>query len=780
MREVPKNRAERGTILLVVVFIATAIAGLALISSGRVVTETRYQRVMESESQAFTDAYAQIHLAMNVVNTAAYDDENHNLALRDSISGAYGGTASGETTTTTGGTQTTGGGKKNTTTETVPTESTTGTGSWLDDPAGVVHGLIEGTDVRCYRGRDYIKRLQKLRGDAITDVDPFGDSDRYFVLEAAGRSRQVVRLVSALVRETQPFSSYVFFQNNHTLGISGKPLGLIHTNDTLAFYFGNGRYVDAVSAVNGFEYRSGATPDNTFLSDANPDAAPISLEEVDFNDLKAKSNLYVGEPGLDAEILFFNKGQVRIKPYSPPRWDKVEHERTRDVLVGYTTETTTVRQDVQVGTEQVEKTRDVVSGYVTETYTVTEPVYETRTETYTVEVPVYEDQQVTKTRQVPVYDTRTVTKTRWVKVFVPYDSGGDGAGSGTTVGDSGGGVLGEYKWVPEEYDTTETYIASYTTEEYTVIEAVQVGTTTETRTREVTEQTGTQEVEKTREVPVYTTETYYEEVPVYEKQDVEVTTDVPVYETETYTETHTYYQPPVALGQKIMWLGDTNGTIFVDGRIISMEGDLNGRLTVVSTDKVRITGDIKYIDDDGDTAMLNGGNPSVPYSRNTEYEGNSVLGVIAKDDVVFTWTMPTNAEINATLMSVEGRVGMDGIWLDANGEPYQDNRWARRKLLTKEEMTIEDLYDRSGTYRTRPFVKESMRRIGGLISDDRIMETYIRSRSDGTAYVAAGFKRGAMRFDFNLLHNPPPNFVEVPRPVLAYFAPVFAVRADDD
>ncbi|MHC4819715.1 MAG: hypothetical protein ACYTF8_16845, partial [Planctomycetota bacterium] len=405
MSKVPENRAERGTILLVVVFIATAIAGLALISSGRVVSETRYQRVMEAESQAFTDAYAQIHLAMNVVNTSAYDDSNHNLALRDAIGGAFGGTASSDPTSQTGETPPTGNGKK---TETDPVESgNTGTGSWLDDPEGVLHGLVEGTDVRVYHGRDYIKRLQKLRGDAVTDVDPFGDSDRYFVLESAGRSRQVVRLVSALVRETQPFSSYVFFQNQHTLGISGKPLGLIHTNDTLAFYFANGRYVDAVSAVNGFEYKSGATPENTYLSDANPDAAPISLEEVDFDDLKSKSNLYVGEPGLDAEILFFNKGQVRIKPYTPPRWDTIEHERTKEVLVGYTTETSSVMQDVQVGTEQVEKTREVIDHYDTETYMVTEPVYETRTETYTVDVPVYQDQQVTKTRQGPVYDTRT-------------------------------------------------------------------------------------------------------------------------------------------------------------------------------------------------------------------------------------------------------------------------------------------------------------------------------------------------------------------------------------
>ncbi|MHC4548785.1 MAG: hypothetical protein ACYTEZ_08395 [Planctomycetota bacterium] len=775
-----KQHGERGNILLVVVFLATAIAGLAAISSGRVVSESRLQTALEHETRSYNSAYAQLHLAMNVVNTAAYDDDNHNRALRDAMTGLYGGTAANATTPPAGTTQPTGKGRKGgtagTTTEPAPVY---GDGSWLDDPEGVLHGMIEGTDVRVYHGRDYIMRLQKLKGEPVAAVDPFGDSDRYFVLEAIGRSSEVVRLVSALVRETQPFSSYVFFQNEHTLGISGKPLGLIHTNDTLAFYFPNGRYVDTVSAVNGFEYRSGATPDNTFTSDANPQATPISLEEVNFDELRAKANVYVGEPGLDAEILFFNKGQVRIKPYTPPRWDVVELKRTKKVLTGYTTETSTVMRSVQVGTQQVERTRQVIDHYDTEVYTVTEPIYEMQTETYTVTIPVYEDQQVTKTRQVPIYAERTVTRTRWVKVFVPYDTGGD-AGSGTTVGDSGGGVLGEYQWVQEEYETTETYVADYRTEQYTVTESVQTGTTTETRTRQVQVQTGTQTVERTRQVPVYRTETYYEDVPVYEEQPVEVTSQVPVYENVSYTVEEWHYQPPVPLGQKLYWANDTAGTIFVDGRIISMEGDLNGRLTVVSTDKVRITGDIRYIDDSGETAMLNGTTPSQTYSRNIDYEGRSVLGVIAKEDVVFTWSMADNAEINATLMSVDGRVGMDGIWLDANGEPYLDNRWARRKLLTKEELTIEDLYDRSGTFRTRPFVKNSLRRIGGLISNHRIMETYIRSRSDGTAYVAAGFKRGAMRFDFNLLHNPPPNFVEVPRPVLSYFAPIFLVRNNED
>ena len=49
---------------------------------------------------------------------------------------------------------------------------------------------------------------------------------------------------------------------------------------------------------------------------------------------------------------------------------------------------------------------------------------------------------------------------------------------------------------------------------------------------------------------------------------------------------------------------------------------------------------------------------------------------------------------------------------------------------------------------------------------------------DGTAYVDAGFKRGSMRYDFNLRFNPPPNFVEIPRPAVAAFVPVFFNRDD--
>jgi glutathione peroxidase-family protein len=718
MRYTAYPRAQRGSILIVVVLmVASSIAVLATISAGRVVTETRFQKVMEDESRAYVEAYGQIHMAMNVVNNSPYDNDNHNLAIRNAIA--------------------------------APQDDLADAPIWLQDPEGVVHGLIEGTDVRVYRGREYIKRLQQLNGDPIEDVDPYGDSDAYFVLEALGVSGDTMRLVSALVRENEPFSSFVFFQNQHTLGISGAPRGLIHANTDLAFYFPNGRYVDTVSSVGGFEYRGGATRENTTLYDGNNTAKSIDLEDVDFEELKAKSNLYVGEPGLDAEIKFYRDGRVKVTPYTPPRYEEVEVEYTKQVLIGWEEVTRTVTEWVQVGTTTEERTRNVIVGYTTETYTV--------------EVPVYEDQEVTRTRQLPIYETQTVTKTRWVKVFVPYDDGGDTTG-GTTVGDSGEGVLGEYQWVEEEYQTTEKVIVGYETETYTVTEPVQVGTTTE---------------ERTRQVPIWETQTYTVEVPVYEQQTSEVTEEVPIYNTITKTRTEHQYVPPIAQGEKLFWVNETSGTLYIDGRITSLEGELNGRLTIVANEKVRITDDIRYIDDNGQTTMLNGGNTNEAYVRNTEYTGNSVLGILARDDILFTWEMPNNAEVNATLMSVEGRVGSDGLWIDPEGNPVKDSWQARRDLLTPEEFEKELSYDKSGNYRTRPFVKDSLRRLGGIISNERIIETFIQARRDGTAYVDAGFKRGAMRYDFNLQFNPPPNFVEIPRPVLAAFVPVFFHRNDD-
>ncbi|MHC4448659.1 MAG: hypothetical protein ACYS0E_00780 [Planctomycetota bacterium] len=697
--------------LLVVVFIAVAIAALATISSGRVVSETRLQTTLQDETMALTDAHGQIQLAFNIVNESEYDEKSRNLTIRAALASPH-----------------------------VPSEDTP---EWLRDPESVEHGLIDGTNVRVYRAADYISRLQKLKGETTELIDPMGLSEPYFVLEATGRQGGSVRLVSALVRENEPFSSFVFFQSQFRLGISGSPRGQIHSNGEAAFYFPNGLYRDGVTAVDGFDFAAGATAENTTVRNGNPSAAPINLEDVDFAALRDAANIYRGEPGLDAHLKFFKDGSVRIKPYTKPRWERVDVNRTQTRLIGYEDVTKEVVQQVQVGTTTEERVRTIVSGY--------------ETEEYTVEVPVYEAQQVEKTRQVPIYEEQTVTRTRWVQIFVPYDTGG-----GTVAGE---GLAGEFQWVQESYETQEMVIVGYTPETYTVTEQVQVGTTTETRTRQV---------------PIYDLETYTVEVPVYEEQTVTVTESVPVYEEYDVVEQEWQYTPAVPYGTKndwpLVWIGDMDGVIHIDGRVVGMEGFVNGRVTVVAEDKVRITGDLQYVTEGSgesgasqfESAMLNGKDYTQPYVRNPDYDGNTVLGVIARGDVVFTNDMETQAEVNGAFMSVEGRVGVDGFSMDSSGEPTKNLYYG----MTYEERLQEWAYN-SGQFASERFRKDSLRRIGAVISDNRIMETYLRSRSDGTAYVDAGFKRGGMQFDFGMMRNPPPNFAVIPRPVIISFVPVF-------
>jgi hypothetical protein len=277
------------------------------------------------------------------------------------------------------------------------------------------------------------------------------------------------------------------------------------------------------------------------------------------------------------------------------------------------------------------------------------------------------------------------------------------------------------------------------------------------------------------QIPVYGTETYTTEEPVMEEQEVEVERSVPVYEEHTYEWETEEFVAPVQVSETYISLSDSAGTMYIDGRITKLYGDLKGRLTIVGNEKVRFTDSVHYVDDQGRTAMTNGSDYTQPYQRNESYSGNSVLGVIARDDIVFTQSMPSSAEVNATLMSAFGRVGIDGFAIDESGTPVKDHYYG----LSAEERKKEQAYDLTA-YKTRTFTKDSLRRLGGIISNDRILETYIRPRSDGTSYVDSGFKRGNMRYDYNLLFNPPPNFVEVPRPVVASIVPIYFVRGEED
>ena len=193
-------------------------------------------------------------------------------------------------------------------------------------------------------------------------------------------------------------------------------------------------------------------------------------------------------------------------------------------------------------------------------------------------------------------------------------------------------------------------------------------------------------------------------------------------------------------------------------------------------EKVRVTGDIQYVDSSGNTAMVNGNSADYTekFGRNPDYAGQSTLGVVARGDVLLTDGLPDRSEVNATLMSVEGRVGIDGFVTKPDGDLVESTSSNRDTYLDEAALELWRAYDRT-SYDEDDFKKQSLRRIGGVISNNRILETWIRTQ-DGVSEVQNGFVSGKMQFDINLMFNPSPNFVEVPRPVTSHFVPVMLAR----
>ena len=117
-----------------------------------------------------------------------------------------------------------------------------------------------------------------------------------------------------------------------------------------------------------------------------------------------------------------------------------------------------------------------------------------------------------------------------------------------------------------------------------------------------------------------------------------------------------------------------NGLIFVQKAVTSIKGDIFGKCTVATMDKVDITDNLRYIDQDGDCAyelQYEDGTP-VPdyegitdpwtvangyyYRRNPNYdpEQPSALGIMAADDITVSRFAPYNMEWHAAVFSAEG------------------------------------------------------------------------------------------------------------------------------
>jgi len=548
---------------------------------------------------------------------------------------------------------------------------------YTDGKNDVIHAALAAADSR-------------IEETEVTVTKMTGETGTWYQLTAEIPYEEgYSRVVSQPVREIDYFSSYNLFVGEHPAGVSGEPLGEIHSNKSVQFYFPGGRYVNPVSAVEGVEYRAGADPDNTTIIGGLNGAA----ERVDLTDYIG-GDTYFAETKVDAltgfsfpadvdvKIAFSREsdGQwVEIETWTKPRLETTTVDVVIDVLkTNPREETYTYDEKVVVGyTDEVRQVR-VVDYYETKSKDVHKPRY------------VYEDR------------TRTVLKKVWVD---------DAAGGGTSVGgesDSAGHY--EYREIVETYQ--EKILDGYDT------------------------------ITKTWEAPVYKT--------------VDETYQVPITETVTKTGTRTVYDEEEVWGQqeKTTYVAPklisrnttqapTNGLIFAEGDVLSVKGVVTGRVSVITEGSIRITDSLVYEDEYGQTPYLNGTDPTKDYQPNSSYKGAAALGLIAKNDILYSREIPERLEVNASMAAVTGRIGIEGVTLDADGAVAEFNLHV----------------DEYGNVQTKPFVRESLRRLGGITTALRPVESVV-----STGKIASGFQMGRSVFDKSVIAGPPPYYMSYESP----------------
>ncbi len=545
----------------------------------------------------------------------------------------------------------------------------------------------------------------------------------YRIISEAERGDQT-RRVMALVRERQSFADFNYFVDAHPLGISGggspvfpwidAPEGAIHSNQNIQFYFADKHFRDAVTAVTGFDYVSGAVgpaetdPQNTFFhGPSNDAAAPIGgLLDVDVGGFATRADTMLALSGeWDYAHVKLLGDQIHLE-----HWEAAHYEN----------------QGVSTWTP--------VSHMETVTHEVPEVVIETHT--WTTTENVYEEQPIWIEETSPIIESHQETHTHmvWRDVWVEGGGGGDTGGSG-----SGSGVgYWESQLVEEEYTVWVDEVVGWEDTSHWDTHWVATGDTyEETHTEDVEVETGNMV-------------TVTEEVEVIDEW-IETVSDESVWVDERKVNDH-------VLG--------THGTVFVSGDIVfdpmrsSHDGldthVLDGQVTFASGGDIHIADSIVYghmaggssgggdDDDDDDeggggsatleTAYLNGDSHTAEYTPNPDYTGDSVLGLIALSDIEYTEWMPDHSEINATLLAKTGHVRVNDTAVDSDGSVYTTG---------------------SG------FRKMGFRRLGGVVSYHRPVSTYI----DSSNAVTHGFIFAKSVFDRSQLRRPPIGFPTMARPV---------------
>ena len=608
---------------------------------------------------------------------------------------------------------------------------------------------------------------------------------------------------------------------NPNFPYADAPEGSIHSNDRLVMYFPNRHFRDAVTAVSGFEYTAGARgrgdPDgqNNFFHGPHNDAAEEigGLTDVDLAAFQSRPDILLNLYGdWDFAKVKLLGRDMKVEHWQVPHQEQQDvttleeafHYETRDQWVpDYEWQNQPIRKtktiyETQIQTfykwknvpelvtpgwsERVQKTRtDYDKVLVTAAWS--EQVERTKTVYDQVLVSAAWSEQVERTRTVydsvlvtaawseQVERTRTVTRQVWVE-----------GGGGGDVGGGGSGDVGYWEWqtFQETYMETVNHPAEYEQvpreEQYT--ETVNHPAVFQNVPRVVTYMETVNHPAVFNSVP--RTVTYWQDVwhpPVFRnvrtlvpyQKPVKVPVGVEVYYVDNWVQvpTGTYHNEPfqvrvsdgwnevtsnvwVALPERKVRTYDleANGTVYVKGDVqfqpMSVDaGDpydvhvLDGAVTFASDDDILLQDSIVYGVTDGDgalqTAYRNGADRTQPYEPNDGYTGSSVLGIIARDEILYTSQMPDQSEINATMMAKVGQVAVQGVAVNDDGTVSEaDDGW----------------------------VKMSLRRLGGIVSNRRPVSAYV----DGSNTVTRGFVFGKSVFDRRQLTNAPRGFPTLNRP----------------
>jgi hypothetical protein len=183
-----------------------------------------------------------------------------------------------------------------------------------------------------------------------------------------------------------------------------------------------------------------------------------------------------------------------------------------------------------------------------------------------------------------------------------------------------------------------------------------------------------------------------------------------------------------------LWDVPMNELIYAQGEITSLTGELNGRVSVVTEGNVWLPADLQYEDNYGQKPYIynpaGGDNDFIP---NPLYKGDSVLGVISANNILFTGA--TDTDLNLIL---------NGYFATGVGTKQSDFYWGSFRWW----QTYPDYNN-----------KENLRLYGSIIS----YGYHYKGWGSAGGGWAGGYKTSAFAYD----RLKPPHFLTIKKPAFA-------------